>query len=126
MSAPRDSSKEQDDASAAASFARSLAGTPLDAAANDITLALSGSNGRIPTSTATTTTTINTAVPTAAHNIDMLMSDITNAVQNNIAALDQQSQQQQQLQQQQALPDSRMAIAQQLVSLSQNSSRGNE
>ncbi|KAG0271221.1 hypothetical protein BGZ95_000984, partial [Linnemannia exigua] len=126
MSAPRDSSKEQDDASVAASFARSLAGTPLDPTANDITLALTGSNGRVPTSTNSSTNTIHSAVPTTtAHNIDMLMSDITNAVQSNIAAMDQQSQQQQ-LQQQQVQPDARMAIAQQLVSLSQNNSRGND
>ncbi|KAF9912485.1 Paired amphipathic helix protein Sin3b [Linnemannia zychae] len=125
MSEPRDSSKEHDDASVAASFARSLAGTPLDAAANDITLALTGANGRAPTSSNSSTNTIHSAVPTSAHNIDMLMSDITNAVQSNIAAMDQQSQQQQ-VQQQQAQPDARMAIAQQLVSLSQNNSRGND
>ncbi|KAF9549063.1 Paired amphipathic helix protein Sin3b [Mortierella hygrophila] len=123
MSAPRDSSKEQDDASVAASFARSLAGTPLDPTANDITLALSGTNSRVPTSGSPSST--NSAVPSSAHNIDMLMSDITNAVQSNIAAMDQQSQQLQ-LQQQQAQPDARMAIAQQLVSLSQNNSRGND
>ncbi|KAF9093448.1 Paired amphipathic helix protein Sin3b [Mortierella sp. AD031] len=122
MSAPRDSSKDQDDASAAASFARSLAGTPLDAAANAITLALSGSNSRGPN----TTTAHHSAVPSTVHNIDMLMSDITNAVQSNIASMDQQSQQQQLQQQQQGLPDARMAIAQQLVSLSQNNSRGND
>ncbi|KAF9930996.1 hypothetical protein FBU30_011001 [Linnemannia zychae] len=114
MSTPQDSSKEQDDASVAASFARSLAGTPLDPTANDITLALNAANGQVPTNAATS------AVPTTA-NIDMLMSDITNAVQSNIAAMDQQTQQLQQAQ-----PDARMAIAQQLVSLSQNNSRGND
>ncbi|KAF9108304.1 hypothetical protein BGX27_008408 [Mortierella sp. AM989] len=107
MNTPRDSNADQDESNSSASFAHSLAVAPLDTAStlHNITLALNNGNN------------INSSIPTDA-DTDTIMTDVTNAVQNSMAAMDQSSQQQQQ-------PESRMAVAELLVSLAQNS-RGNE
>ncbi|KAF9192989.1 Transcriptional regulatory protein sin3 [Haplosporangium sp. Z 11] len=101
MNTPRDSTSDQDDANASASFAHSLAVAPLDTAntIHNISLALnSGTEGVA-------------AVDAANTDTDVLMTDVTNAVQDNIAAMDQQAQLDQ------PLSESRMAVAELLVSL---------
>ena len=108
MSSPRDSGQEQQDTTgsdAAASFAHSLASAPLDTSANNNT---TGS-------------------------VDVLMSDVTDAVRDHTDAMElqhlqqhhhhQQQQDQElqhQLQNQHLQQPERMAVAELLVSLAQN------
>ncbi|KAG0203985.1 hypothetical protein BGX28_003913 [Mortierella sp. GBA30] len=101
MNTPRDSDMDQDETNASASFAHSLAVAPLDTANTIHNISVALGNGD-PTATTS--------------GADVLMTDVTAAVQNNIAAMEQQSQ----LLQQPA--DSRMAVAELLVSLGQHGS----
>ncbi|KAF9197967.1 Transcriptional regulatory protein sin3 [Haplosporangium sp. Z 27] len=118
MNTPRDSNMDQDEPSSSASFAHSLAVAPLDTAATiqNIALALNHSNDNENNNSNNN----NLSIPsdTAANaDTDTIMTDVTNAVQNSIAALGQQTQQQP--------AESQMAVAELLVSLAQTS-RDNE
>jgi hypothetical protein len=97
MNTPRDSNADQDDVHSSASFAHSLTVAPLDTAntIHNISLALGSGNSGIPGDTGA--------------DVDVLMTDVTNAVQS---AMEQQAQMHQ--------PESRMAVAELLVSLSHN------
>ncbi|GJJ75249.1 hypothetical protein EMPS_07607 [Entomortierella parvispora] len=117
MSSPRESSKDQQQDDAAASFAHSLAVAPLvDTSDESLGLALQQSaQSSIPTST---------AAPTS------MSSEVTDAVRNHTTAIEQQQQHQlhqdfQQLQSQHLQQPERMAVAELLVSLAQNT-RENE
>ncbi|KAF9937549.1 Paired amphipathic helix protein Sin3b [Mortierella antarctica] len=104
MNTPRDSDMDQDENSAAASFAHSLAVAPLDTANTIHNISVALGNGDALSSGA--------ASNSSADGVDVLMTDVTAAVQSNIAAMEQQSQLQP--------AESRMAVAELLVSLGQN------
>jgi len=111
MSSPGESSQDhQQDDAAAASFAHSLAVAPLvDTSDENLRLALQQSQQ----------SSVLTAAPTS------MSSEITDAVRNHTAAIEQQQQHQlhqdfQQLQSQQLQQPERMAVAELLVSLAQN------
>ncbi|KAF9173433.1 Transcriptional regulatory protein sin3, partial [Mortierella sp. AD011] len=108
MNTPRDSTTDQDESNSSASFAHSLAVAPLDTAStlHNITLALNNGNSG----------NSNSSIPTDA-DTDSIMTNVTNAVQSSMAAMEQHPQQQP--------AESRMAVAELLVSLAQNS-RSNE
>ncbi|KAI1319761.1 Transcriptional regulatory protein sin3 [Mortierella claussenii] len=151
MKTPLDSTTDQDEsgssAAAAASFAHSLAVAPLDTAStiHNISLALNSGNhdqGHDLTynhhhhdshhnhhqhsSIPTTATATPTAMDSTHTDTDVLMTDVTNAVQSSMAAMEQHNlQHESQTQQQQQPVESRIAVAELLVSLAQNT-RSNE
>ncbi|KAF9950665.1 Paired amphipathic helix protein Sin3b [Mortierella alpina] len=104
MNTPRDSDMDQDENNAAASFAHSLAVAPLDTANTIHNISVALGNGDALSSGA--------ASNSSAAGVDVLMTDVTAAVQSNIAAMEQQSQLQP--------AESRMAVAELLVSLGQH------
>ncbi|KAF8926701.1 hypothetical protein BGZ58_010974 [Dissophora ornata] len=119
MNTPRDSTTDQDESSSSASFAHSLAVAPLDTAntIHNISLALNNSGNSNSNNSSSTSIPIDPA--TRGDGTDVLMTDVTNAVQSSMAAMEQFQQQHQQP------AESRMAVAELLVSLAQNS-RSNE
>ncbi|KAG0364632.1 hypothetical protein BGZ54_007322 [Gamsiella multidivaricata] len=99
MNTPRDSTMDQDETGSSASFAHSLAVVPLDTAntIHNISLALNSGDTELSGD--------------PSHASDVLMSDVTSAVQSSMGAMEQSHLQ----------PESRMAVAELLVSLAQNS-----
>ncbi|KAG0303090.1 Transcriptional regulatory protein sin3 [Dissophora globulifera] len=113
MNTPRDSTTDQDEPSSSALFAHSLAVAPLDTAntIHNISLALNNGHHQHHNNTGD-------LASDATHGdvADVLMADVTSAVQSSMAAMEQQAQ----VQQQQP-GESRMAVAELLVSLAQHS-----
>ncbi|KAF9912111.1 Transcriptional regulatory protein sin3, partial [Lobosporangium transversale] len=111
MNTPLDSTTDQDECSSAASFAHSLVVAPLDTANTIHNISLALNNGSDATQA-----DVSMDLTTTSTDADALMKDVTDAVQSNMTATEQQQQQP---------AEARMAVAELLVSLAQNS-RSNE